>query len=109
MINFIKAIALCISVISFSAFSLTVDIAKEQGVIGETLSGYLAVVNESNRDADQLVNKINREREIKYSEIASKNNLKTKDVAKIAGQKLVDRASQGEYVRGINGQWLKKK
>lgn len=109
MTNFIKVITLCTLVIAFSAFSLTVDTAKEQGVIGETLSGYLAVVNESNEGVHQLVNKINREREVKYSEIASKNNLKTKDVAKIAGQKLVDRASQGEYVRGINGQWLKKK
>ncbi|MCK8360291.1 DUF1318 domain-containing protein, partial [Erwinia amylovora] len=26
----------------------------------------------------------------------------------IAGQKLGDRAKPGEYVRGINGQWLKK-
>ncbi|WP_265523974.1 DUF1318 domain-containing protein, partial [Providencia heimbachae] len=43
------------------------------------------------------------------SKIAQKNNLKTKDVARIAGQKLVERASSGEYVRGINGQWLKKK
>jgi uncharacterized protein YdbL (DUF1318 family) len=29
-------------------------------------------------------------------------------VASIAGQKLVSRAAAGEYVRGINGQWLRK-
>jgi len=29
-------------------------------------------------------------------------------VAHMAGQKLVTRAPAGEYVRGINGQWLKK-
>ncbi|EOI5795860.1 DUF1318 domain-containing protein, partial [Cronobacter malonaticus] len=28
--------------------------------------------------------------------------------AKMAGQKLVARSKPGEYVRGINGQWIKK-
>ncbi|AFH95883.1 TPA: YdbL family protein [Providencia stuartii] len=93
----------------FSAAALTVDEAKNQGLVGETLSGYLAVVTHGNAEVDELVTEINREREIKYSEIAKKNNLKTRDVGKIAGQKLVERAASGEYVRGINGQWLKKK
>jgi uncharacterized protein YdbL (DUF1318 family) len=30
------------------------------------------------------------------------------EVGRIAGQKLVERAAAGQYVRGINGQWLKK-
>ena len=106
---FMRLMTLCVFIVSFSAFSLTVDEAKEQGVIGETLSGYLAVVNLNNQAAVKLVNEVNHDREIKYGEIALKNNLETKDVAKIAGQKLVDRAGKGEYVRGINGQWLKTK
>ncbi|ELX8378277.1 YdbL family protein [Providencia vermicola] len=93
----------------FSAVALTVEQAKKQGLVGETLSGYLAVVDTNNATADKLVAQINHEREIKYSEIAKKNNLQTRDVGKIAGQKLVERADSGEYVRGINGQWLKKK
>lgn len=109
MNRIIKALTLCSLLSVFSAFALTVDEAKERGVLGETLSGYLAVVNGGNTEASQLAEQVNREREKKYSEIASKNNLKTHDVARIAGQKLVERASSGEYVRGINGQWLKKK
>lgn len=105
---FFRALILS-SLFVFSAHALTVDEAKNQGLIGETLSGYLAVVNTNNATVNQLVSVINREREIKYSEIAAKNNLQTKDVGRIAGQKLVERASSGEYVRGINGQWLKKK
>ncbi|MEY0952767.1 YdbL family protein [Providencia manganoxydans] len=97
------------SLFTFSAYALTVDEAKDQGLVGETLSGYLAVVNTNNSTVTQLVDDINREREIKYSEIAAKNNLQTKDVGRIAGQKLVERAGSGEYVRGINGQWLKKR
>lgn len=109
MITLLKTVTLCILLCPFFAFSLTIDEAKQQGIIGESLSGYLAVVNQSRQDAFTLTNKINGERELKYSEIAQKNNLSTKEVAKIAGQKLVERAETGEYVRGINGQWLRKK
>lgn len=109
MNRIIKVLTLCSLLSVFSAFALTVDEAKEKGMVGETLSGYLAVVKANNAEAVKLAEQINREREKKYSEIASKNNLKTNDVARIAGQKLVERASEGEYVRGINGQWLKKK
>ena len=107
--TFFKMITFCASLCPFFAYSLTIDEAKQQGIIGESLSGYLAVVNQSNQEAFALTNKINRERELKYGEIAQKNNLSTNDVAKIAGQKLVERAETGEYVRGINGQWLRKK
>ncbi len=109
MMTFIRVITLCSLFGTFSVYALTVDEAKEHGIIGETLSGYLAVVDQNDKDAVKLTDKINHERDLKYSEIAQRNNLKTKDVARIAGQKLVERASSGEYVRGINGQWLKKK
>ncbi|WP_439647266.1 DUF1318 domain-containing protein [Arsenophonus endosymbiont of Aphis craccivora] len=51
-----------------------------------------------------LVNSINQAREQKYAEIAHK----TEQVAKIAGQKLIDGAEKGEYVLGINGRWTQK-
>ncbi|EKT57536.1 YdbL family protein [Providencia sneebia] len=109
MKQFIKIVMLFSLLTVFPALALTVDEAKNQGLVGETLSGYLAVINEDNKLATELVSNINRERELKYSEIAKKNNLQTREVARIAGQKLVERASSGEYVRGINGQWLQKK
>lgn len=104
-----KLLVLCSFLSSFSVVALTLDEAKDTGALGETLSGYLAPINTDNQDAVKLANQINQEREKKYSEIAAKNNLKTNEVARIAGQKLVDRANKGEYVRGINGQWLQKK
>lgn len=105
----IKILALCTFLTTFQALAITVDEAKETGLLGETLSGYLAPINTSNQDAVKLATQINQEREKRYSEIAAKNNLKTNEVARIAGQKLVERASSGEFVRGINGRWLQKK
>ncbi|MEY0062022.1 YdbL family protein [Providencia rettgeri] len=109
MNRIIKVFALCSLLTAFQAIAITVDEAKETGLSGETLSGYLAPINTSNPEAAKLAAQINQEREKRYSEIAAKNNLKTNDVARIAGQKLVERANPGEFVRGINGQWLQKK
>ncbi|AOM39917.1 YdbL family protein [Xenorhabdus hominickii] len=93
----------------FSSFvmSMTLNEAKQQGVVGETFSGYLAPVKNT-RDAQSVIKKINGERKKKYAEIAAQNNMTTDQVAKMAGEKLVNRAETGEYVLGINGNWVKK-
>lgn len=87
--------------------ALTLDEARSRGLVGETLSGYVAVVVQ-NDDAQALVKKINAARLESYQQLAQSNNLKVDDVARLAGQKLVARAQSGEYVRGINGKWLRK-
>ncbi|EKN6115608.1 DUF1318 domain-containing protein [Yersinia enterocolitica] len=94
-------------VFSSGAFALTLEQAKQQGRVGETLSGYLAPVK---KDAETLalVEQINIARAEKYQEVAQKNHISTEDVAELAGQKLVNRAAAGEYVRGINGQWMQR-
>ncbi|MDX7988031.1 DUF1318 domain-containing protein [Xenorhabdus sp. 12] len=93
----------------FSSFAIGVTLseAKQQGLVGETFSGYLAPVKNT-QDAQSVVQKINNEREKRYAEIAAQNNMTADQVAKIAGEKLVSRAAAGEYVRGINGNWVKK-
>ncbi|MGP2469506.1 YdbL family protein [Yersinia sp. 2540 StPb PI] len=92
---------------SAMAFALTVEQAKQQGRVGETLSGYLAPVKKD-PETLALVEQINIARTEKYQEVAQKNHISTEDVAKLAGQKLVNRAAAGEYVRGINGQWMQR-
>ncbi|MCW7550315.1 YdbL family protein [Photorhabdus sp. APURE] len=93
----------------FSAFvgGMTLNEAKQKGLVGETFSGYLAIVK-ADSQAQALVTEINQAREKKYAEIAASNNISTKQVAKLTGEKLVSRAESGEYVLGINGKWLKK-
>ncbi|RXK33904.1 hypothetical protein BBD39_06880 [Arsenophonus endosymbiont of Bemisia tabaci Asia II 3] len=95
-------------VVSFSALSLSISEAKQRGLVGETLTGYLAAVAKDNAEVNALVNSINQAREQKYAEIAQSNQLKNEQVAKIADQKLIDGAKKGEYVLGINGRWTQK-
>lgn len=92
---------------SSASWALTLQDAKRQGLVGETLSGYLAPVKESVQ-AKEFADKINRARLEQYQEVAEQNGLRAEDVAKMTGKKLVDRAQSGEYVKGINGMWLKK-
>lgn len=88
------------------AAALTLNDARARAR-GETLSGYLAPIQQ---DAETLalVNRINAARAENYQKLADSNNLPVDEVAKMAGQKLVARAQPGEYVKGINGKWLKK-
>ncbi|WP_235525397.1 YdbL family protein [Photorhabdus heterorhabditis] len=81
--------------------------AKQKGLVGETFNGYLAIVK-TDVQAQALVIKINQARERKYAEVAASNNISAEQVVKLAGEKRVNRAEPGEYVQGINGQWLKK-
>lgn len=104
-----SAQGLLASVLLFSsaAFALTLDDAKHQARVGETLSGYLAPIQQ---DAETLalIKYINEGRKQQYQKVAQNNQVTTNDVARLAGQKLVARASKGEWVKGINGQWLQK-
>lgn len=90
-----------------SAWALTLDEARQQGRVGETLSGYVAA-RQQDDETLALVKRINDGRTQQYQRVAQQNNLITSEVARIAGEKLVSRAGSGEYVRGINGQWLRK-
>ncbi|WP_215846754.1 MULTISPECIES: YdbL family protein [Pantoea] len=103
----ISAVLLLVWIVAQPAWAITLDEARQQGRVGETLSGYIAA-REQDNETLALVKRINEGRSVQYQRLAQQNNLTTSDVASIAGQKLVRRAEAGEYVRGINGQWLKK-
>ena len=54
MSRIIKVLALCSLLTAFQTTAITVDEAKETGLLGETLSGYLAPINTSNQEATKL-------------------------------------------------------
>lgn len=89
------------------AAALTLSDARQQGRVGETFSGYIAA-RQQDRETLALVTRINEGRRAEYQRIAQQNRLTTEAVARIAGEKLVARAGEGEYVRGLNGLWLQK-
>lgn len=103
----LSVVLLSLSLVSVSVSALTLSEARQQGRVGETLSGYIAPLK-TDSETQALVAQINQARRDSYQQLANDNGLPRDEVAKLAGQKLVSRAQPGEYVQGINGRWLKK-
>lgn len=98
---------LTLSLLTPSVWALTPDEARTQGRVGETLNGYLVALK-NDAETQKLVLDINHARRASYQQLADSNHLPVDEVAKMAGQKLVERARPGEYVQGINGKWMRK-
>lgn len=92
--------------LSLSVFALDLDEAKSQGLVGETLSGYLEVVS-GNGEAAALVADINAKRKAQYQNIATKNKISLTDVELLAGKKAIEKTPTGQFVK-IGGNWKKK-
>ncbi len=74
------------------------DTAKSAGLLGERWDGYLGVVK-SDTAATALAKEINSKRRAHYAKIASGEGTSVEAVAAIAGEKLVEGAPSGHYVR----------
>ncbi|NMP99379.1 DUF1318 domain-containing protein [Salmonella enterica subsp. enterica serovar Infantis] len=98
---------LTLSLLTPSVWALTLDEARTQGRVGETLNGYLVALK-NDAETQKLVLDINHARRASDQQLADSNHLPVDEVAKMAGQKLVERARPGEYVQGINGKWMRK-
>ncbi|EEO8545640.1 YdbL family protein [Salmonella enterica] len=98
---------LTLSLLTPSVWALPLDEARTQGRVGETLNGYLVALK-NDAETQKLVLDINHARRASYQQLADSNHLPVDEVAKMAGQKLVERARPGEYVQGINGKWMRK-
>lgn len=105
--KYLLSLGLIMALTSTNAIALTLDEARSQGLVGETFSGYIELVQINNKQAQQLVDEINQARKAKYVEVAKTNQVTPESVARLAGEKLVARANEGEFVKGINGKWVK--
>ena len=92
-----------------TASGLDLDRAKSQGLVGEKADGYVGiVVAQSSAPVEALVKNINVKRRAAYEEIAKKNGTSVDAVALLAGAKLIERASSGEWVTDADGFWRQK-
>jgi uncharacterized protein YdbL (DUF1318 family) len=82
------------------------DSAKSQGLVGETPTGYLAVVK-ADQKARDIVSAINDARREAYQKIAEKHNIAVTKVETVAGKKAVEKTPAGQYVQ-VDGRWVRK-
>ncbi|MBG9997089.1 YdbL family protein [Pseudoalteromonas sp. NZS127_1] len=91
---------------SFSVWAISLDDAKNQGLVGEDSSGYLGLVVQ-NEEAKAVVDDINAKRKAQYLKLAKKNNLSLSQVEALAAAKTIEKTQSGHYVE-VNGNWVKK-
>lgn len=82
------------------------DAAKQQGLVGETPTGYLEVVK-AGGNARGIVEAINKARRDEYARIAEKHDIPVTQVETVAGQKALEKTPAGQYILK-DGEWVKK-
>ena len=107
--NIVKKLtcALLASTMAFSAWAISLDDAKQQGLIGEMPNGYLGLVV-NNTEAKDLVARVNEKRKNIYLNLARKNKITMQQVTALAGQKALAKTQSGHYIQNAAGQWVKK-
>ncbi|MEM9599425.1 MAG: YdbL family protein [Pseudomonadota bacterium] len=86
-----------------------VDAAKTRGEVGEQIDGYLGIVSAAaSADVRAAVNEINIGRKQVYTRLARDQNVRIEVVARLTGEKQIEKAAKGEYVLGETGQWTRK-
>jgi uncharacterized protein YdbL (DUF1318 family) len=97
----------CLLLIMQPAFALDLQQAKDQGLVGETTTGYLEAVSSPSPDVKALIQSINAQRKAKFQEIAISNKTSLETVEKLAGKKAIEKSDAGAYIK-IDGSWQKK-
>lgn len=82
------------------------DSAKQQGLVGETPTGYLDVVKPDG-EAKAVVDAINQARREEYARIAEKHDIPVTQVETVAGKKALEKTPAGQYIL-VEGEWVRK-
>ncbi len=109
MKNMKKTILFLITMLFFlsqTAFALDLGTAKAQGLVGETVTGYLAPVK-ATPEVQKLVNEINAKRKAVYEKIAKRNGTSLQAVELLAGKKAIAKTPAGQFINRGKG-WQKK-
>lgn len=103
-------LALCLALPAFSMgleeAKNQLETAKQQGLVGETPTGYLEVVK-ADADARGIVEAINKARRDEYARIAEKHDIPVTQVETVAGQKALEKTPAGQYIL-MDGEWVRK-
>jgi len=93
-----------------SSAKATVDAAIARGEVGETITGYLEVVEGAapSSAVRNAMNEINIARKSVYTRAASKSTEPAKVFAQLTGEKQIKKAAPGTYVKDASGVWQKK-
>jgi len=99
----------CMLLLVPTSFSLTLQEAKTDGLVGEQRDGYVGlVVQSAPAEVVALARDVNNQRRELYQQIARQNGLTLEQVAALAYEKAVEATPTGQYLQDASGAWAKK-
>jgi uncharacterized protein YdbL (DUF1318 family) len=101
------SVTIAVLSISFSAWAINLDQAKQKGLVGEMPNGYLGIIVAS-ADVSSLVADVNKKRKNIYINLARKNKITMQQVTALAGKKAIAKTQSGHFIKSASGSWVKK-
>lgn len=101
--------AIGLSLLLQNAWAIDLDDAKNQGLVGEANSGYLAAVSTPvSSEVRALIADVNAKRKAKFEETAAKTGTTVLQVANRFYEIAIQKTAAGNYYQERDGSWKKK-
>ena len=102
-------VAILLALAFQSAWAIDIHSAKDQGLVGEANTGYLAAVGGSaSAEVKALVSDVNRKRKTEFQRTADKTGATLEQVRVRFYELAVERTQPGHYYQDRQGNWRKK-
>ncbi len=104
-----KSVAALLLLLAFQvAWAIDIQTAKEQGLVGEANTGYLAAVGTPNAEVKALVADVNEKRKAEFERAAKKTGATVEQVRVRFYELAVQRTAAGHYYQDASGNWQRK-
>ena len=101
--------AILLTLVIQTAWAIDIGAAKQQGLVGEANSGYLAAVKKpASAEVAALIASVNTKRRAEFGRTAKKTNTTVAQVSHRFYELAVQKTRAGNYYQGPRGQWIKK-
>ena len=92
-----------------SAWAIDIHDAKDQGLVGESQSGYLAAVKSpASAEVNALIADVNNKRKVQFKNAAQKTSATVAQVANRFYELAIQKTESGHYYQDAGGKWVKK-
>ncbi len=92
-----------------TAWAIDIGTAKNQGLVGESNSGYLAAVTvPASADVQALISSVNAKRKARFKKTANKTKTTVAQVSHRFYELAVQKTKAGNYYQDAGGRWKRK-
>ena len=100
--------AFLLALVFQSAWAIDLHAAKEQGLVGEANTGYLAAIGSPSAEVKALVAEVNEKRKAEFKRTAEKTGATLQQVQYRFYELAVQRTQPGHYYQDASGSWQRK-